>query len=226
MKPARAAEPSSTPAPGADDRASRATPPAPATPAARGGARRSDEPSPAPRADAGLRFASTAVRAWTRVYTWRMPPPLRDARRREIESDLWEFEQDALARMRAGDDAREPPQGGVVIPLPGAARGGADLNPAAHVLARLLLGMPHDLSWRIEHVADRDRVSARLVMLGAVTAMIVAAGWWVLPLLRASALPKPAPLAAFMRAPAPPPPPPPPPRPPCRPPAFTTGCGP
>ena len=37
-----------------------------------------------------LRFVTGAVRAWTRLYTWRVAPSLREARRAEIESDLWE----------------------------------------------------------------------------------------------------------------------------------------
>src|SRR5262245_48053770 len=34
-----------------------------------------------------LRFANALVRAWTRFYTWRLPPALRDARREQIDSD-------------------------------------------------------------------------------------------------------------------------------------------
>ena len=38
---------------------------------------------------AAVRVATAAVRAWTRLYTWCLPTDARDARRREIESDLW-----------------------------------------------------------------------------------------------------------------------------------------
>jgi hypothetical protein len=149
-----------------------------------------------PATEARLRFASAAVRAWTRFYTWRMPPPLRDARRAEIESDLWEFQQDAAAH--------------------------ASLSPATHVLTRLLAGMPHDLAWRVEHVDARDALPGRIIVLSAAAAAFVVAALWVFPLLQTHTLPKPAPMMTFMKAP--PPPPPPPPRPPCRPPAFTAGC--
>ena len=42
-----------------------------------------------------LRFAVSLVRGWTRAYTWRMPPGLRPVPRcAEVESDLWELQQD------------------------------------------------------------------------------------------------------------------------------------
>lgn len=34
------------------------------------------------------------VRAWTRLYTVALPPEIRDRRRAEIESDVWESEHD------------------------------------------------------------------------------------------------------------------------------------
>ena len=48
------------------------------------------------------------------VYTWRLDPVLRERRRAEIESDLWEFQQD-----------------------PAGSRG---LSPAIQVLARMASG--------------------------------------------------------------------------------------
>lgn len=39
---------------------------------------------------AAVRVATAAVRAWTRLYTWGLPTDACDARRQEIESDLWE----------------------------------------------------------------------------------------------------------------------------------------
>ena len=63
-----------------------------------------------------LRLAIALVRAWTRLYTWRMEPAIRKARHAEIESDLWEFEQDPDAGRR--------------------------LSPAVQVMARVLLGVP------------------------------------------------------------------------------------
>ena len=35
-------------------------------------------------------IAMAIVRGWTRLYTWRLPAEARDARRAELESDLWE----------------------------------------------------------------------------------------------------------------------------------------
>src|SRR6185436_7287736 len=71
-----------------------------------------------------------AVRVWTRFYTLHIEPVGRDRRRDEIESDLWEFHEDARRRG-----------------YPPAAIG-------VHMLARLLFGIPHDLLWRIEYEGD------------------------------------------------------------------------
>lgn len=35
-------------------------------------------------------LAAAIARAWSRVYTWRLPTDVRDARRAELESDVWE----------------------------------------------------------------------------------------------------------------------------------------
>jgi uncharacterized protein (TIGR03435 family) len=74
-----------------------------------------------------LRLAIGCVRAWTRLYTWRMPPALRETRRAEIESDLWEFQADATD--------------------------GRSVGSALHILIRLLSGMPDDLGWCVEQSA-------------------------------------------------------------------------
>ena len=73
---------------------------------------------------AGVRFAKACVRVWTWLYTCGLPASERSARRSEIESDLWEFECDL--------DADHP------------------FGPTLHLLLRLLLGIPDDLSWRVE----------------------------------------------------------------------------
>jgi hypothetical protein len=136
--------------------------------------------------------AIAIVRGWTRLYTCCMKPALRDARRAEIESDLWEFHEDVQWSVR------EP------------------AGLAAHVLARLLLGMPHDLLWRFEQAVDCPRSRRRSVWVKAAAAaagVCVAAALWMLFSLAA-----PAPLPPFPANPLsvtrvrlrPPPPPPPP----------------
>ena len=134
-----------------------------------------------------LRLAIATVRAWTRLYTWRMPPDLREARRAEIESDLWEFRQDAAH-----------------------ARG---VGPAAHVLVRLLRGVPADLVWRTEHAVSGERSLRRNAALTATVLLVVVL--WMFGSLRPSELPllpaAPRP-SVDVSLPPPPPPPPPPPR--------------
>ena len=137
-----------------------------------------------------MRLAVAAVRAWTRLYTWRVAPGLREARRAEIESDLWEFQQDSGAND------------GVPAPL--------------HILARLLLGIPDDVSWRVEQL-DNGRRAMRRAIAVAAAATILSALWIVLAAQPAQ-LPQPpgAPIV-WWRADRRPPPPPPPPPPPCPP---------
>ncbi len=143
-----------------------------------------------------LGLASAAVRAWTRLYTWRLPPVLREARRAEIESDLWESQQDSAHAQ--------------------------GLSPTAHVLVRLLRGVPADLVWRREQMAAGERLPRRNVALAA-TALFVGV-LWVFTSLMPQDLPQPptAPMPLFDVS-LPPPPPPPPPPPGCRAPAWT-GC--
>ena len=143
-----------------------------------------------------LEVAIGAVRGWTRLYTWRMPPAQREARRAEIESDLWEFREDPVH-----------------------ARG---LSPAAHVLVRLLRGVLADLVWRTEHTAAGERSLRRSVALTA-TALLVF-GLWMFSSLRPPELPLPrvAPMP-LVDVSLPPPPPPPPPPPGCESPVWT-GC--
>ena len=91
-----------------------------------------------------MRLAVNCVRGWTWLYTWRMPPASRETRRAEIESDLWEFQCDA-----AGDHS---------------------LGPALHILLRFLIGIPDDLSWRVEQVAVDERASQKTITLMATAA--------------------------------------------------------
>ncbi len=84
-----------------------------------------------------LPLATRLVRAWTWVYTRGLPRAERTARRAEIDSDLWELEHDP-----------EAPQ-----------RGWA----ATHVLARLLIGIPDDLAWRMDVGATAHRAPVRVL---------------------------------------------------------------
>jgi hypothetical protein len=92
------------------------------------------------------------VRAWTCLYTWRMEPELRDSRRAEIESDLWEYEHDSICH---------------------------DLNPTFHVLARLLIGIPSDCWWRVEQAALADPTLPRRTVVIAAAAIMAAL--WIVP---------------------------------------------
>src|SRR5262245_34040720 len=82
-----------------------------------------------------LPLAMGLVRAWTRLYTQGLPRAERTARRAEIDSDLWEFEHDPETRP-----------GGLI---------------AAQVLARLLIGIPDDLAWRMDVGATAHRAPVR-----------------------------------------------------------------
>ena len=70
----------------------------------------------------GIGLAVSAVRGWTRLYTCGLPPDLRDRRRDEVESDLWESVQD----------------------------GHSDRALAWHLWGRLIGGLVDDLGWRSE----------------------------------------------------------------------------
>ncbi|HLG57908.1 MAG TPA: hypothetical protein VI485_21360 [Vicinamibacterales bacterium] len=140
-----------------------------------------------------LGAATALVLGWTRLYTWRMPTDVRAARLAEIESDLWESTQDPVTR--------------------------GDLHPAAHVLLRLLVGVPDDVRWRVAQ-APAVRGSLRVFALTATMAVLLGA-LFVLDVMRAAQLPVPPSAFHFVAAPAPPPP-----APPCRPPDLTSHCTP
>ena len=79
-----------------------------------------------------------------------MDRSLEAARRDEIESDLWECAHDSAAE---------------------------GLNPAFHVVARLILGVPADLGWRFD-AARSEGARGRTALAAAV---IAAAALWILP---------------------------------------------
>jgi hypothetical protein len=133
-----------------------------------------------------LGFAAHVVYAWTRLYTWRLPPGVRDDRQREIVSDLWESREDTDGRRS------------VLLAL--------------HMLGRMLAGMPDDVLWRWEHARQRQRSlrpRAAIALIASVVFLIVAA-LWVVDLAQVD-LPDPPVMVKAIASPRPPPPPPPPP---------------
>ena len=110
-----------------------------------------------------LSVAIVLVRAWTRVYTWRLPQPLRESRRAEIESDLWESRHDAGRRQ----------------------------SPAVQVIVRLLLGIPDDLQWRMAHASIVNNFV--MIGVALTTAVFLLAALWLVDLARARKLPVPPP---------------------------------
>ncbi len=66
------------------------------------------------------------TRNWTDLYTWRLPEVLREGRRAEIESDLWEHQRQADLQ---GADATDT---------------------ATEILLRFVFGIPSDCVWRFE----------------------------------------------------------------------------
>jgi len=140
-----------------------------------------------------LLFCALAlVRGWTRLSTWRMDPASRDDRRAEIESDLWEFHEDARRR------------------------GSSPERIAIHMLARLFAGIPDDVRWRVEYEQEpAHRRPSWLTAAAAAGAAGIAALWVGFLVSTFASLP-PLPdsgavVRVFLRTtPAPPPPPPPP----------------
>jgi hypothetical protein len=135
--------------------------------------------------DVVARVAIAVVRVWTRMYTWRLEPSLRDARRAEIDSDLWECQT---------DDGRR-----IVV--------------AVQIIGRLVFGVIDDLAWRIEHSRDRSRRAQRWVLVTLGISGLTACLWIALATSSVK-MPQPPPALTFVARrtyyPVPPPPPPPP----------------
>jgi hypothetical protein len=141
-----------------------------------------------------LRAAIAAVRGWTKVYTWGLLPESRDARRDEIESDLWESINDREADRR---------------------------TLALQIAARLIIGIPDDLGWRSEHVPAAAAWRWRIAL--AVFAVVMFGLWLNRPTSETTRVAEmlkliPAPDVGPRLIDVPPPPPPPPP--PCAPEGF------
>jgi hypothetical protein len=84
-----------------------------------------------------IAFALALARAWVRIYTHGMPAESRDARRAEIECDLWEQRHDEQSRRHRA------------------------VATAPAMIGRVLRGIPSDVSWRLER-RQRGRAARRL----------------------------------------------------------------
>jgi TonB family protein len=91
-------------------------------------------------------FVKACVRCWTRLYTWRLPPAVRDARREEIESDLWESSHDP---------------------------GSTETEFVMQTVMRLTRGIADDLAWRFGEVTVTRHVTRRAVTATAVLFMLL-----------------------------------------------------
>jgi len=96
-------------------------------------------------------IVTALTRGWLRVYTCRLPVPVADERRAEIESDIWEMEHDP--------------------DVAGARLGGAI------ALARLVDGIPDDLAWRLDNAAIEEQLLVRRVFALTAAAMLVLSVW-------------------------------------------------
>ena len=106
-----------------------------------------------------LAGALAIVRGWTRLYTALMQPAMRDARRAEIESDLWELHEDA--RRRGASPARI----------------------AVHMLLRLVLGIVDDVVWRAEQATLPTRLVQEALWASAAASIVFV--WWLASALQA-----------------------------------------
>jgi hypothetical protein len=135
-----------------------------------------------------VRISAAAVRTWSSIYTWGMPRSVREARRAEIESDLWECQAD--------DDVRP------ALPI--------------QIIGRLVRGVVDDVRWRVDHMSRDRHVARRTLAFSVVATAMLMCVWIVLGITAGTPPQAPAaPEVRWERAQYPPPPPPPPP--PCNP---------
>jgi hypothetical protein len=100
-----------------------------------------------------LPLVVAVARSWTRVYTRGLPSAHADARRAEIESDLWELQRDAER--------------------------GRVWAPSAQVVGRLVLGAADDVSWRLEQVSFADSVPLRRTIACMAAALSAVVMLWI-----------------------------------------------
>jgi hypothetical protein len=130
----------------------------------------------------GMRIAVAIVRAWTRLYTWRLESSVRDARRAEIESDLWEHVHEPERAARSLD-----------------------------VCTRLVLGMFDDVRWSIGQRSPRFSRRAIVVAAASLTVFSIWWTRTTASRVEAPPAPDVPVVHWINREPIPPPPPPPPP---------------
>ena len=110
------------------------------------------------------RAAMCAVRTWTAFYTLGMAPVVRDARRAEIESDLWEHQKES--------------EGSLMLPV--------------EMIVRMLLGIPDDVSWSLEQ-AFTDSKQVRRRILAVVSSILLLASLWLAAFVLPADVPDPPP---------------------------------
>ncbi len=103
-----------------------------------------------------LSLAIAPTRAWTALYTRGLPSDVRGERRDEIDCDLWEHQ-------RLADFEREPVT-----------------DTAAAILLRLIMGVPADMTWRLEAGANArsgkgTQMNDSWIMRGVLLAALVRA---------------------------------------------------
>jgi hypothetical protein len=121
--------------------------------------------------------AASLVRSWTWLYTCGLPTAVRHFRRAEIESDLWEFFHDP--------DRVE------------------SVSSSAHLVVRLLRGVPDDLTWRAEHVAAGHQTLAFRLFVATLVAAVTGTAAFMFDIMRARQLPKPPPITRHFAYPFP-----------------------
>lgn len=93
-----------------------------------------------------MAFVAACVRCWTRMYTWGLPPAVRDVRRQEIDSDLWESSHD-----------------------PGVTRAQLIIQ----MVTRVTLGMVDDLAWRFAQVTVSRQSTVRVMAAASVIGVLL-----------------------------------------------------
>jgi len=100
--------------------------------------------------NAAVALAVGMTRTWVALYTLGLPRELRNGRRAEIDSDLWEHQRTAeFLEQRQGETSLQ-------------------------LLTRLVLGVPSDVTWRLETGrSDRSERSISVNESGTMRSLVV-----------------------------------------------------